>query len=80
MYVLTVTTLADTCSGRSDSLSVHESYEEALAAARGSAAVDNLTVDTRHCSRVGAETIAAGGVFIDRDGVALFEFHVKRES
>jgi hypothetical protein len=80
MYVLTVTTFADTCSGRADTESVHDSYEDAFAAARGSAAVDDLTVDTRHCSRVGADVVAAAGVFVDGDGVALFEFHIKRES
>ncbi|WP_406813459.1 hypothetical protein [Mycobacterium sp. M23085] len=80
MYVLTVTTFADTCSGRSRTVSVYDSYQAARAAAGGSAAVDHLMVDTRHCSRVGAEVVAADGVFVDSDGVALFGFRITQES
>jgi hypothetical protein len=80
VYVLTVTTFADTCSGRSRTVSVYDCYEAARAAAGGTAAVDNLTVDTRHWSRAGAEVVAAGGVFVDGDGVALFGFRITRES
>ncbi|MEB4211188.1 hypothetical protein [Mycobacterium sp. 94-17] len=79
MYVLTVTNFADTCTGRSRTVSVYDSYEAACAAAGGSASVDNLTVDTRHCSRAGAEVSAADGVFVDVDGVALFGFRIMRE-
>ncbi len=80
MYVLTVTTFADTCSGRSRTVSVYDSYEAARAAAGGTAAVDDLTVDTRHWSKVGAAVVAADGVFVDGDGVALFGFRIKCES
>ena len=80
VYVLTVTTFADTCTGRSRTVSVYDSYEAARAAAGGSAAVDDLTVNTRHRSTVGADVIAADGVFVDRDGVALFGFRITRES
>jgi hypothetical protein len=80
VYVLTVTNFGDTCSGRSDTVSVYDSYEAACAAAGGAAAVDNLTVDTRHWSRVGADVVAARGVFVDGDGVALFGFRITRES
>jgi hypothetical protein len=79
MYVLTVTNFGDTCTGREDTVSVYDSYEAAHAAAGGSAAVDDLTVDTRHCASVGAEVIAANGVFVDREGVALFGFRIRRE-
>ncbi|ORA32600.1 hypothetical protein BST20_24725 [Mycobacterium branderi] len=80
IYLLTVTTFADTCTGHSDSTSVHESYESARAAAVGTASVDNLTVETRRCSRVGAEVVAASGVFVDGDGVPLYGFRIKCES
>ena len=80
MYVLTVTNFGDICSGRSDTVSVYDSYQAARAAAGGAAAVDDLTVDTRHWSRVGADVIAAKGVFVDGDGVALFGFRITRES
>ena len=80
MYVLTVMNFADTCTGRSDTVSVYDSYSAARAAAGGSAAVDDLTVDTRHWSRVGADVVAADGVFVDGDGVALFGFRIMRES
>lgn len=80
MYVLTVTNFADTCTGHSDTVSVYDSYEEALAAAGRTAAVDNLTVDTRHQSRAGADVVSGRGVFVDGDGVALFGFRITRES
>jgi hypothetical protein len=80
MYVLTVTNFADTCSGRSDTVSVYDSYEEAHAAAGRTAAVDNLTVDTRHRTRVGTHVVSARGVFVDGDRVALFGFRITRES
>ncbi|BBZ50199.1 hypothetical protein BST25_05540 [Mycobacterium heidelbergense] len=82
MYVLTVTNFGDTCSGRSDtvSVSVYDSYQAARAAAGGAAAVDDLTVDTRHWSRAGADVTAAKGVFVDGDGVALFGFRITHES
>lgn len=80
MYVLTVTNFGDTCSGRADTVSVYSSYEAACAAAGGSAAVDDLAVDTRHWSRAGADVIAAKGVFVDGDGVALFGFRITHES
>lgn len=80
MYVLTVTNFADTCSGRSDTVSVYDSYEAARAAAGCSAAVDDLTVATRRRSKVDADAVAANGVFVDSDGVALFGFRITRES
>lgn len=80
MYVLTVTNFGDTCSGRADTVSVYNSYEAACAAASGSAAVDHLTVTTRRRSMAGEEVIAAKGVFIDEEGVALFGFHITLES
>lgn len=80
MYVLTVTNLGDTCTGRSDTVSVYTSYEAACAAAGGSAAVDHLTVTTRHRSKAGGEVIIANGVFVDDDGVALFGFRISCES
>ena len=80
MYVLTVTNFGDTCTGRERTVSVYDSYEAARAAAGGAAAVDDLTVDTRHWSRVGADVVAAHGVFVDADGVALFGFRITRES
>lgn len=80
MYVLTVTNFGDTCSGRADTVSAYDSYEAACAAAGGSAAVDDLTVSTRHWSKTGAEVTAADGVFVDGDGVALFGFRITHES
>ena len=80
MYVLTVTNFADTRTGRSDTISVYDSYGDARAAAGRTAAVDDLTVDTRHRSKVGADVVAARGVFVDGDGVALFGFRITRES
>lgn len=80
MYVLTVTNFADTCSGRSDTVSFYDRYEDARAAAGRTAAVDDLTVDTWHWSRVGADVVAARGVFLDGDRVALFGFRITRES
>jgi hypothetical protein len=80
VYVLTVTNFGDTCSGRERTVSVYDSYEAARAAAGGTAAVDHLTVDTRHWSRAGADMVAANGVFVDADGVALFGFRITRES
>ncbi|BCO65287.1 hypothetical protein MINTM006_52370 [Mycobacterium intracellulare] len=80
MYVLTVTNFGDTCSGRADTVSAHKTYEAACAAAGGSAAVDHLTVTTRHCSTMGGEVMTANGLFIDDDGVALFGFRISRES
>jgi hypothetical protein len=79
MYILTVTNFADTCTGRSDTVSVYDTYEDARAAAGRTAAVDNLAVDTRHRSRAGADVVAARGVFIDVDGVALFGFRIAHE-
>lgn len=80
MYVLTITNFADTCTGRSRTISVYQSYEAALAAARGSAAIDHLKVDTRHRSSVGSDVLAADGVFTDVDGVALFGFRIMCEA
>lgn len=80
MYVLTVKTFADTCSGRAHTVSVYDSYEAARAAAGGTAAVDNLRVDTRHCSRLGTDVVGSDGVFVDADGVALFGFRITLES
>ncbi len=80
MYVLTITNFADTCSGRSNTVSAYTSYQTASAAADGSAAVDDLTVDTRHWSKTGTDVIASDGVFIDGDGVALFGFRITYES
>ncbi|WP_459969712.1 hypothetical protein [Mycobacterium sp. MUNTM1] len=77
---MTITNFADTCTGRSRTISVYESYEAALAAARGSAAVDNLKVDTRRRSSVGSDMIFADGVFSDVDGVALFGFRIMCEA
>jgi len=79
MYVLTVTNFADTCTGRSDTVSVYDTYEDARAAAGRTAAVDDLTVDTRHRSRAGTDVVATRGVFIDVDGVALFGFRIAHE-
>jgi len=79
MYVLTVTNFADTCTGRSETVSVYDTYQDARAAAGRTAAVDDLTVDTRHRSRAGADVVAARGVFIDVDGVALFGFRIAHE-
>jgi hypothetical protein len=79
MYILTVTNFADTCSGRSRTVSVYDSYEAARAAAGGSAAVDDLTIDMRHSSGMGADVVAADGTFVDGDGVALFGFRIMRE-
>jgi hypothetical protein len=80
VYVLTVKTFADTCSGRSHTVSVYDSYDAARAAAGGTAAVDDLRVDTRHWSRLGTEVVGADGVFVDGDGVALFGFRITLES
>jgi hypothetical protein len=80
VYVLTVTNFADTCTGHERTVSVYDSYEDARAAAGGAAAVDHLTVDTRHWSRTGADVVAAKGVFVDGDGVAMFGFRITRES
>jgi hypothetical protein len=80
VYVLTVTNFADTCTGRERTVSFYQSYEDARAAARRTAAVDDLTVDTRHSSRAGADVIAANGVFIDGEGVVLFGFRITKES
>jgi hypothetical protein len=80
MYVLTVTNFADTCTGRANGVSVYDSCEGALAAAGRTAAVDDLTVDTRHRSTVGTDVVAARGVLVDGDGVALFGFRITRES
>lgn len=80
MYVLTVKNFADTRTGHDRTVSFYDSYEDARAAARRTAAVDDLTVDTRHSSSVGADVIAANGVFIDSEGVALFGFRITRES
>ena len=80
MYVLTVTNFADTCTGHERAVSFFDSYEDARAAAGRTAAVDDLTVDTRHRSSAGADVVAANGVFIDGDGVALFGFRSTRES
>ncbi|MBO0880227.1 MAG: hypothetical protein J2P17_07705 [Mycobacterium sp.] len=80
MYMLTVTNFADTCSGRADTVTVYDSYQAAFAAAGWNAAVDDLTVDTRHRSRVGADVVVACGVFVDADGTALFGFRITRET
>lgn len=80
MYVLTVTNFADTCTGRERTVSVYDSYEDARAAAGRTAAVDELTVDTRYRSSKDADVVVARGVFIDGDGVALFGFRITRES
>lgn len=80
MYVLTVTNFGDTCSGRADTVWVYNSYEAACAAAGESAAVDHLTVTTQRCSMAGGEVIAANGVFVDEEEVALFGFHITLES
>jgi hypothetical protein len=79
MYVLTVTNFADTCTGRADTVSVYDTYEDARAAAGRTAAVDDLTVDTRHRSSAGPDVVGARGVFIDVDGVALFGFRIAHE-
>ncbi|HUO40684.1 MAG TPA: hypothetical protein VMU34_23820 [Mycobacterium sp.] len=42
--------------------------------------MDDLRVDTRHWSRLGAEVVGADGVFVDGDGVALFGFRITLES
>ena len=80
MYVLTVTSFADTCTGHERTASFYDSYGDAQAAAGKTAAVDNLTVDTRNTSSVGEVVVAARGVFVDRDGVALYGFRIARES
>jgi hypothetical protein len=80
VYVLTVTNFADTCTGHERTVSFFDSYEDACAAAGRTAAVDDLTVATRHRSCAGAGVVAASGVFIDGDGVALFGFRIVRES
>jgi hypothetical protein len=79
MYVLTVTNFADTCTGRSDTVSVYDTYDDARAAAGRTAAVDNLMVETRHRSKPGADVVAARGVFVDVEGVALFGFRIAHE-
>jgi hypothetical protein len=79
MYVLTVTNFADSCTGRADTVSVYDTYEDARAAAGRTAAVDNLTVDPRQRSRAGADVVAAHGVFVDVDGVALFGFRIAHD-
>ncbi len=45
MYVLTVTNFADTCSGRADTVSVYDTYDDARAVTPRTTAVDDLTVD-----------------------------------
>ena len=80
MYVLTVTNFADTCTGRERTVSVYDSYDDARAAAVKTAAVDDLTVDTRHCSTAGAAVVAATGVFVTRHRVALYGFRITREA
>ncbi|HTZ14150.1 MAG TPA: hypothetical protein VMC78_11120 [Mycobacterium sp.] len=80
MYVLTVTNFADTCTGHADTVSVYDSYDDARAAAGRTAAVDNLSVATRHRSTAGADVIGARGVFVDMDGVALFGFRITCET
>lgn len=79
MYVLTVKNFGDTCTGRSDTVSVYDSYESACAAACSTAAVDHLTVSTRRRAKAGTDVVAARGVFVDRDEVALFGFRITRE-
>jgi hypothetical protein len=80
LYVLTVINLADTCTGRERTVSVYDSYQDARAAAGRTAAVDDLTVDTRHWSSAGANVTAANGVFVNGDGVALYGFRITCES
>jgi hypothetical protein len=80
VYVLTVTNFADTCTGRERTVSVYDSYQDARAAAVTTAAVDDLTVDTRHWSSAGANVVACNGVFVDGDRVALYGFRITRES
>jgi hypothetical protein len=80
VYVLTVTNFADTCTGHERTVSFYDSYGDAHAAAGRTAAVDNLTVDTRDKSSLGADVVAAKGVFVDREGVALYGFRITRES
>jgi len=78
--VLTVTNFADTCTGHERTVSFYDNYDDAQAAAGRTAAVDNLTVDTRNTSSLGADVVAATGVFVDPEGVALYGFRITRES
>jgi hypothetical protein len=80
VFVLTVSNFADTCTGHERTVSFYDSYDDARAAAARTAAVDDLTVDTRHQSSVGTDLIAAKGVFVNGDGVALYGFRITRES
>jgi len=80
MYVLAVTNFADTRTGHERTVSFYDSYDDARAAAARTAAVDDLTVDTRRRSSAGADIVTANGVFVNGDGVALYGFRITRES
>jgi hypothetical protein len=67
-YELTVTTDNDASSG------VYDSYDEARAAADDAAAIDDLTVDVQHWTKVATETVGSAGTFVDGDGAPWFEF------
>jgi hypothetical protein len=42
------------------------------------AGVDGLTVDVRHWSTVGRDTVAAEGLFVDADDAAWFSFVIRQ--
>ena len=80
VYILTVTNFADTCTGHERTVSFHDSYDDARAAAARTAAVDDLALDTLRRSSADTDVVVANGVFVDGDGVALYGFRITCET
>lgn len=83
MYVLTVTNFADTCSGRADTVSVYDTYDDARAVTPRTTAVDDLTVDVichddgttgSLCDRVGEDTAVAFEPWLSSDGTRCHDY------